>query len=227
MTARPAGSSRQSKTRRKASARDTQEPSIFARILLRLVEATPGAVGAALVDYEGETVDYAGVFDAYELKVTAAHWQIVLSELAEAKVSAMRQLTVRAKQRSYLVRQIHDHYTIVLVLHRHAAFSVSDRAIEQAHAELCAEAGFDPPKALQRWIEVDVETDGARRPARVRGLRSVDSAAWHAVEVIGAVVGLRPKERGFRVRLANGVEMTLVRERFGRWFADEHLDERS
>ena len=42
---------------------------------------------------------------------------------------------------------------------------------------------------------------------------------------MGAVVGLAPRERGFRVRLQSGAEMMLVRERLGRWFADEHLDE--
>ena len=44
------------------------------------------------------------------------------------------------------------------------------------------------------------------------------------VEVMGALVGLAPRERGFRVRLPNGAEMMLVRERLGRWFADEHVE---
>ena len=37
-----------------------QVPSTFTAILERLVAAIPGAHAAALVDYEGETVDYAG-----------------------------------------------------------------------------------------------------------------------------------------------------------------------
>ena len=41
---------------------------------------------------------------------------------------------------------------------------------------------------------------------------------------MGAVVGLAPRERGFRVRLPSGHEMMLVRERLGRWFADEHVE---
>jgi hypothetical protein len=44
------------------------------------------------------------------------------------------------------------------------------------------------------------------------------------VDVLGALVGLGPRERGFRVRLPSGHEMTLVRERLGQWFADEHVE---
>jgi hypothetical protein len=42
---------------------------------------------------------------------------------------------------------------------------------------------------------------------------------------MGCMVGLKPREKGFRVRLPSGAEMLLVRERPGRWFADEHFDE--
>ena len=41
---------------------------------------------------------------------------------------------------------------------------------------------------------------------------------------MGALVGLAPRENGFRVRLPSGAEMMLVRERLGRWFADEHVE---
>jgi hypothetical protein len=41
---------------------------------------------------------------------------------------------------------------------------------------------------------------------------------------MGAVMGLGPREKGFRVRLPSGAEMMLVRERLGQWFADEHVE---
>jgi hypothetical protein len=41
---------------------------------------------------------------------------------------------------------------------------------------------------------------------------------------MGQMVGLRPREKGFRVRLPSGAEMLLVRERLGRWFADERVE---
>jgi hypothetical protein len=37
-------------------------------------------------------------------------------------------------------------------------------------------------------------------------------------------MGLRPSERGYRVRLAGGAEVTLVREAMGYWWMDDELD---
>ncbi len=206
--------------RRSAPERD-QEPSIFTTILERLVAATPGAVGTALVDYEGETVDYAGYLEAFDLKVTAAHWQIVLAETAEAeKIGPIRQITVRARTKSYVLRRIHDHYALILILHPHAAFAVSERALQEAASRISREAGWTMPQGTTRWscVQVQTEPNDRKRPLLVRV-----SDAWQPVEVMGALVGLKPTERGFRVRLPSGAEMMLVRERLGRWFADEHI----
>ena len=203
-----------------------QEPSTFTAILERLLAATPGSIAAALVDAEGETVDYAGPLDPFELKIAAAHWQIVLGEVgAEApKLGEVRQLTVRARQRSYLVRRMQDSYAVVVVLHRHAAFAVSERALLEADARLSLEAGWPPPPAHTRWFGVDVET-GRRGRDKKRPLRLRVANGWQPVEVMGAIVGLAPRERGFLVRLPNGAEMLLIRERLGRWYADEHVED--
>lgn len=205
---------------RGAAPRD-QVPSTFAAILEDLVASTPGARGAALVDFEGETVDYAGVIDPFDLKVSAAHWQIVLSELAATRLGAPRQITVRARARSYIVRQLQPGYAVVLVLHPRAAFAASDRALQDADARLCAEAGWTQPRRSNRWYGVEVESDArdGNRPTRLRG-----AGGWHPVEVMGCMVGLRPREKGFRVRLPSGAEMLLVREPMGRWFADERVE---
>ena len=45
----------------------------------------------------------------------------------------------------------------------------------------------------------------------------------HAVEVLGSLVLADARERGFRVRLDTGVEVTVVREAGGRWYADEAI----
>jgi hypothetical protein len=197
-----------------------QAPSSFTVILEQLIAHVPGAQGAALVDFEGETIDYAGALAPFELKVAAAHWQIVLSEVAASRVGPIRQITVRARARSYIVRQLQPGYAVVLVLHPRAAFAVSDRALQHADARLCAEAGWTQPRGPTRWYGVDVETDASdrARPTRLRG-----EGGWQPVEVMGCMVGLRPREKGFRVRLPSGAEMLLVRERMGRWFADERI----
>lgn len=207
--------------RRRVDPPRDQEPSTFTRILEALLLRVPGSVAAALVDSEGETVDYAGFLDTFELKIAAAHWQIAMREIREAGPigSSVGQVVVRARVRSFVVRPIHQAYTLVVVMHPRAAFSVSERALQEAQRDLCVEAGFAVPRA-PRWYAVDVLTSARdrRRPDFVQiGPR------WEPVEVMGAVVGLPPRERGFRVRLPTGIELLLVRERTGRWWADEHL----
>jgi hypothetical protein len=210
-----------SRRRRRTPAPRDQSASPFAAILQQLLDATPGSNGAALVDHEGETVDYAGTIDPFDLKVAAAHFQIVLGELnGLPSLAGVRQLIVRARAQSYVIRQIPSSYAIVLLLHHRAAFSASARALQEAHVRLCLEAGFPPPPRASRWFAVDV--DAAKRD-RTRPERLRLGNAWEPVEVMGSVVGLRPRERGFRVRLSTGAEMMLVREPHGRWFTDEHF----
>ncbi len=196
-----------------------QEPSSFTAILERLIAATPGAKAAALVDFDGETVDYAGLLEPFEVKIAAAHFRIVMAEIADARsFGLIRQITVRARRHAYVVRELAESYALVIVLHPRAAFASSSRAIDEAALRVSAETGWPPPRDASRWCHVDVETE-RRRPVRVRV-----SGSFQPVEVMGAVVGLAPKEKGFRVRLPSGAEMMLVRERLGRWFADEHVD---
>jgi predicted regulator of Ras-like GTPase activity (Roadblock/LC7/MglB family) len=218
-----AASGDRSRRRAKNLPERDQDRSVFTQILDRLVRLSPGAVGAALVDREGETVDYAGHVDAFEIKVAAAHWQIVLTTAAveQPNLGDLRQITVHARARSYLVRKLPDDYAVVLVLHRYAAFAVSARALQEADARLGREAGWPTVKGAAPWCSVDVEAmpKDKSRPARV-----FHAGAWRAAEIMGSMIGLRAGERGFRVRLSSGVEMMLVRERHGHWFADESIE---
>lgn len=211
--------------KRASNASRDQAPSTFTLILERLLAATPGSQGAVLVDSEGETVDYAGSLEPFELKIAAAHWQIVLGAAREEapRLGQIQQIMVRARTRSYLVRRVQERYAVVVVLHRHAAFAVSERALQEVDLRLCMEAGWPEPPYSSRWFRVTVET-GGRGQERLRPLRLFVDGTWHPVEVMGAMVGLAPRERGFLVRLPSGAEMLLIRERLGRWYADEHLE---
>ncbi|MFO0755236.1 MAG: roadblock/LC7 domain-containing protein [Byssovorax sp.] len=208
--------------KKKAPPPRDQAASTFTAILQRLLDATPAARGVALVDFEGETVDYAGKVDPFELKIAAATWLITLTEVREARrLGEIRQIVVRARRAAYLMRRIEESYAVVMVLHRRAAFVVSERALEEAQVKLSIEAGFLVPKYAIRWFSVEVKTEprDRRRPAAVRV-----AGGFQPVEVMGAVMGLGPREKGFRVRLPSGAEMMLVRERLGQWFADEHVE---
>lgn len=212
---------RRSRRARPAPPRD-QNATTFTTILERLLESIPGTRGAVLVDSDGETVDYAGVLDPFDLKIAAAHWQIVIAELdALEHFCDSRQVTVRARNRGYIVRRLPEGYGIVLVVHARAAFAASERAIDEIEADLCVEAGWERPAGSAKWFRVEVET---QPPEHVRPCRMRAAGTWQTIEVLGTMVGLRPREKGFRVRLAGGAEMSLVRECRTRWFADEHVE---
>jgi|SRR6188768_723311 len=199
-----------------------QDASPFSAILWRLCEGC-GAHAAALVDREGETVDYAGRISPYEIRVAAAELRLILAFTHEAQVAGfarVSEIRVRTGRRSYAVIALGDGYAIVLELVRHS-FSVSPRAVLQATRELEQEAGIESVllPGGTRWTRVEVRASSAdrRRPDAVW----LDGA-WQAVTVLGRYRSgdLAPRERGFLARLANGAEFSLVREPLGFWFAD-------
>jgi hypothetical protein len=217
--------------RRRSHARDEQHPTPFAAILAELLQRLPGARAAALTDAEGETVDYAGEFPPFDLRLAAAHWCIVLHELARSRAFVEPlSFVVRADRWSYLIWALPDGYALVVVLGRRAGMSRASRALVACERALCVEAGWRVRASLPRWYPVVVHCDKRKRPLRVRDRAArVESHAAplehpHAVHVLGAVVDLAPRERGYRVRLASGAELTLLREPGGAWYSDEILD---
>jgi len=200
-----------------------QEASPFSAILWRLCEGC-SAHAAALVDKEGETVDYAGRISPYEIRVAAAELRLVLAFTRTAQVpgfAEVNEIRVRTGQRSYAILGLGDGYAIVLELLRHS-FSVSPRAVLQATRELESEAGIESVlrPGGTRWSRVEVRPSpsDARRPDAVW----LDGA-WQGVTVLGRyrTGDLARRERGYLARLANGAEFSLVREPLGFWFADE------
>lgn len=201
-----------------------QGPSPFSGILVRLCEAS-GALGAALVDGEGETVDYAGRVDTYDLRVAAAEWRLALSVLEDVATHPNRawasssELLVRAAGRSFAVAALTEGYALVLVLPRHS-FRLSRRALAQTADELELEAGLlrRGPRERLRWSRVEVQTSARdlRRPEAVWY-----ESAWRPVSILGKMKrqDLEAHELGYMARLASGRELLLVREPLGKWFA--------
>lgn len=208
--------------RRKTLAVRDQAVSEFSGALMRLCDAS-SALGAALVDAEGETVDYAGCLEPFEIRVVAAEWRLVLQCANEGSKSAgtVSSLFFRGRNRSYAVYSIADGYALVLQIPRHN-FVPSKRAVAEAVRSLANEAGLDVDKSefrAERWHRVDVRLDSKRR-------RPVD--LWHAgewlpLEVLGRYVEIEVGSRcvGYRAQLRDGTELTLVREPLEMWYADE------
>jgi hypothetical protein len=55
--------------------------TLFGDIMRRAVEATPGAVGGAFADPEGEMVDCFSTVDQHDWAVLTAHYGVVLAHL--------------------------------------------------------------------------------------------------------------------------------------------------
>lgn len=198
-----------------------QAPSPFAEILRDLCARTGGDC-AVLVDDEGETVDYWGTGDPFQIRIFAAELAIIhASARGRYRLGSVQETFVRARRQSFVIRALPDGYALALRLPRRCA-SVSERALLSAVRLLSIEAGFEGPLSCRSGHSpascrpVGVAEQGAR-PVSVRhGGLSLE------VDVIGRVTMPESKrELGFRVRLENGDEGTLVREPLGRWYLDD------
>lgn len=218
------------KARRRALVGRDQRASAFSAVLLRLCDAV-GAVGAALVDAEGETVDYAGAIDPFDIKVAAAEWVVVLSLLRSSRIPSWpstEQIVVRGTKKSFLVQMLEDGYAVVLQL-APRAFGISSRGVAEAVRDLCVEAGLELPRFIHRekeqWWRVDVRSEPAdsRRPCAIWA-----GGGWCGLEILGRwTTEGEPREVGYRARLPTGAEITLVRERLGRWYVDSPVHPRT
>lgn len=196
-----------------------QAASRISAILMRLCDSA-GAHGVALVDPEGETVDYAGRLPPFDTRVAAAEWRLVLGLLEACRSPALRgthELSIRARRQSFCVFALSDGYALVLVLPRYGG-SVSRRALAEAGHELEVETGLAPRFARDRekWVRVEVRASKNRRPEAIWY-----EGGWRPLTIVGRFDSgeRQPRERGYLTRLPTGVELLLVREALGRWFA--------
>ncbi len=201
-------------------ARDQSE-SPFAAILISLVTRVPGARAAALVDASGETVDYAGQGDPHAVRVAAAHLRIVLQQADDQpSMGQTAWLSVRAGCASFVVHALPEGYAIVLLLAAQARSLGGTRAIVAYAGLVAKEAGWAGRKAPP-WSPVDVISGPSGRPDSLTLGHTTE-----AVQVLGrCATTLGWREKAWRVRLAIGVEATLVREPGGFWYADEPLED--
>lgn len=215
--------------RRRASPERDQAASSFALILEQLLDAVPFVRGACLFDSEGETVDYAGELEPFDMKITAATFQIVIAELRDcARLSITHELCISTPKAGYVIRILDESYSLLLIVRPLGTFAVSKRVLEETEARVLDEAGM-PITRVPEWYRVEVEAaPRVGRPRRVRPIAPIGAdnqdPPWLDVDVLGAVVGLRSREKGFRIRLNSGLEVTLLRESRHLWFVDERID---
>lgn len=207
--------------RRRVPVQRDQAESPFAVLLASLLEALPFARGAALVDFEGETVDYAGTVDPFELRVAAATFQLLLGDLRSTPMCRdLRQVNLVLAKSGYLLRVLDPHYSLVVVLRKLGTFVVSQRVVDEVAAHILNEAGLSDRRA--NWHRVEVDAEGRPpRPRRLRRAISEDEPSWTSIEVLGTLVAVGHSEHGYRVRLGTGAEVNLLCEHQRLWFIDE------
>lgn len=112
----------------------------FKTLLTRLVEDVPGASGAILADWEGESVEQYSYGDPFEMKVTAAHWGIVLSLLKglpeEYPTGPVREGVITTERQHVIVGAIGEEYALVMTVDKDALPLVALRNFRQTAALL-------------------------------------------------------------------------------------------
>lgn len=112
----------------------------FQPILKELVEAVPHAVGAILVDWEGEAVQEYCHCDPYDIRFVAAHKGIILSRLRETKGESqggpIEEVVVSAARQHLLIGAIDKDYSLVLQVERPCPLGLARFHLNRATARV-------------------------------------------------------------------------------------------
>ncbi|MDA3903490.1 MAG: roadblock/LC7 domain-containing protein [Desulfuromusa sp.] len=119
----------------------------FKSLLKRLLEDIPGALGAIIVDWEGEAVDQVARINEYDIKVLGAHSGILLGLLREAlsRVDSGKLLDVviRTGQNKTLISPLTEDYLLILQLGPEAIAARAAYRMRYCVDELRGEFEFD------------------------------------------------------------------------------------
>lgn len=112
----------------------------FEAILEDLVERVPQAIGAILVDWEGEAVMEHCHCDPYEMRFLAAHKGIILTRLKEMQsieqVGAVEDVTVTSSEEHLMIGCIDQDYSLVMRVARGCLLAVALHHFRQAINDL-------------------------------------------------------------------------------------------
>lgn len=92
---------------------------MFVDLLKDLVESTPGATGAILADWEGESVAFHTTGDDYELKVVAAHKGIIMARLRgihdQLALGELKEAVITGESVQIITGAVTRDYSLVLI----------------------------------------------------------------------------------------------------------------
>ena len=186
-----------------------------------------GMLAAGLVDESGESVDHAAstrvaslavapALRAYEIRLSAAHWQIVMRDACRcARLGNVRQLWVQAEELGYVVQRLTDGYVLVLVCRPEALASVSKRALRQCEVEIAVEAGWPLPAPEQPcWTRTRAKLTHRGSPTAV-----YLQQRWLPLDGAQKVPTNDSYEHLYQAHVNGFGALELVREATGSWYA--------
>ncbi len=92
----------------------------FKSLLKRLLEDIPGALGAIIIDWEGEAVDHVARMADYDIKVFGAHNGVILNLLRSAMeqidCGTLEEVLIRTGENKTLIAPLTVDYFLVLTL---------------------------------------------------------------------------------------------------------------
>ncbi len=118
----------------------------FKSLLKRLLEDIPGALGAIIVDWEGEAVDQVALTNEYEIKVLGAHSGIILAQLREALLRTdsgrLDEVVIHTGQNKILISPLTEEYLLILQLDSKAIAALATYKMRQCVTALRSEFEF-------------------------------------------------------------------------------------
>jgi len=113
---------------------------MFNEILKHLVDSIPGATGAILADWEGESVAFHSVGDDFELKVIAAHKGIIMGHLRrihdQLAPGELQETVITAESIQIITGAITRDYSLVLTRQPLVPLAIVLRRFRSAVEEL-------------------------------------------------------------------------------------------
>ena len=116
----------------------------FSGLLTGLVQAVPGASGAILADWEGESVAHFYLHeDDYELKILGAHKGIILNRMKEVHgqldSGPLREAVITTADQHVLIGAIGADYVLVMTLDRNTLLGPARRRFHDCLEDLYRE----------------------------------------------------------------------------------------
>lgn len=112
----------------------------FEVILKNLVDQVPQAIGAILVDWEGEAVMEHCHCDPYDIRFIAAHKGIILARLKEiessAQIGEVEDVVVTSSKGHLVIGCINEDYSLVMNIERGCPVALALYPFRKAITEL-------------------------------------------------------------------------------------------